>query len=353
MLEAARKLGNNLYERVPKLRYLLNSMFFFYCFFKPPQFRQSDMLKFNLYVETTNICNYKCRMCAAQTGLKRATGFMDFELYKKIIDEAADMGISRIVPQIWGEPLLHPRFVEMVQYAKGRGMYVEFTTNGLLMDEKMSRKLLGTGVDIIVVSFHGFTPEGYKRIHGIDGFDRVVKNIKALCKLKKDGGFAAPKVTIQSIITEDNFKDVHKVFSIFKDVADGISVFNCGFHPDDNTNDLRIVKFDCRRSNPCVMLFTTMAVSWDGRVGICCRDKDFRTELGNVQDGLLNLYNSEKMRSYRKVHLLGMFEKMPVCAKCVDYSVFEDSLPPALKRRIIDGTLTEKDVEFLNSKKRC
>jgi GT2 family glycosyltransferase len=37
----------------------------------------------------------------------------------------------------------------------------------------------------------------------------------------------------------------------------------------------------------------------------------------------------------------------------VDYSIFEDSIPPALKRRIIDGTLTEKDVEFLNSKKRC
>jgi len=352
MIKAARKLGNGLRERFPGIKNSLSSLLFCYYFLKNPKRPRSDLLDFNLYIETTNICNYKCRMCAAQNGLKRPAGFMDFELYKKVIDEAASIGISRVTPQIWGEPLLHPRFVEMVQYAKDKGMYVELTTNGLLMDEEMSRELLKTGVDSIVVSFHGFTPEGYERVHGMAGFEKVVENIKALHELKNAGGVALPKVTIQSIITEDNFKEVHNVFSIFKGVVDEINVFNCGFHPEDNTNDLRIFKSDCLRKTPCMMLFTTMAVSWDGRVGICCRDKEFRTELGTVKDGLANLYNSKRMRDYRMAHLLRKFEKMPVCAKCMDYSVFEDSIPPALKRRIIDGTLTGKDVELLSSGKR-
>ena len=352
MLKTVRRLGNGLCERVPAIRHALSSMFFYYYFLKAPKTPRSDLLEFNLYIETTNACNYRCAMCAARNGMERKTGFMDFDLYRRLVDEASEIGIKNIIPHVWGEPLLHPKFVEMVQYAKDRGMFVEFTTNGYLLDEKVGGRLLKTGVDSMVVSFHGLTLEEYKRLHGVDGFDRVVANVKRFCEMKKAAGLLMPKVAVHSIITSDNFRNVHKVHQLFDGVADDVVILGCGFHPEDNTNDLRLVKFDCRRRNPCMELFTTLAVSWDGKVGLCHRDREFKLVIGDAKDGLLKLFNSEKMRDYRRIHLLGQFDRMPVCAKCVDYVVFEDAIPPALWRKLIGGDLeklSKKELELLKS----
>jgi len=350
MLKTVRRMGNGLCERVPSIRRALSSLFFYYYFLRTPKTPRSGMLEFNFYIETTNACNYKCAMCAARNGMERKTGFMDFGLYKRLVDEAAEIGIRNIIPHAWGEPLLHPQLVEMVQYAKDKGMFVEFTTNGWLLDENMGRRLLATGVDSIVVSFHGLDREEYKRLHGVDGFERVIENVKKFCAMKKAAGLTVPKVAVHSIITSDNYKNVHKVHALFDGVADDVKILGCGFHPEDNTNDLRLVKFDCRRRNPCMELFTTLAVSWDGKVGLCHRDREFKLVIGDAKDGLLKLFNSKKMRDYRRMHLLGQFDRMPVCAKCVDYIVFEDAIPPALRRKITGGRLNElskKELELL------
>jgi pyruvate-formate lyase-activating enzyme len=356
MLKSIRRFGNNLREHVPKIRCALNSLFFYYYFLKNPKRPCSDLLEFNLYIETTNFCNYKCAMCEASNGMERKRGFMDFGLYKKVIDDAADIGIRNIIPNVWGEPLLHPKFVEMVQYAKDKGFFVEFTTNGYLLDEAMGRKLLKTGVDSIIISFHGLTPEGYKRIHGVDGFHKVIGNVKAFCKMKREAGLTVPKVAVHPIITNDNFKNVHKVFPIFNGIVDDIKILSCAFHPGSNTNDLRLVRVPVQRRNPCIELFTTLAVSWDGKVGLCHRDREFKLMLGDAKEGLLKLFNSEKTRRYRRLHMFGQFDRMPVCAKCVDYNVDEDSIPSTLRRKIINGdlkNLSKNEIEFLESNGRC
>ena len=54
-----------------------------------------------------------------------------------------------------GEPLLHPRFLDMVRLAKARGLRAEVTTNALLLDDEVAGRLLAAGLDQLVVSIDG------------------------------------------------------------------------------------------------------------------------------------------------------------------------------------------------------
>ena len=81
---------------------------------------------------------------------------MDFELYKKIIEECRRNGVYSIKLSWRGEVLLHPKIVEMVKYAKERGIKdVGFLTNGGLLDKKLSEQLIDAKLDWISISFDG------------------------------------------------------------------------------------------------------------------------------------------------------------------------------------------------------
>ena len=105
-----------------------------------------------VYVESTNVCNLDCIMCP--TGLHidtRPKGFMEWDLYTAIIDEIAPFA-EAVVLHSWGEPLLHSRIIEMIQYAKERDLWVETSTNATKLTEDASRKILDAGLDRIYLS---------------------------------------------------------------------------------------------------------------------------------------------------------------------------------------------------------
>jgi len=108
-------------------------------------------LTFNL--EPTNACNLKCIMCPRNES-KRAVGFIDFLLFRKIVDESRPYGGRHFVLHKDGEPLLHPRIVEMVAYIKqanpGNTAYI--STNGLLLDQDKAAGLMDAGLDQLHIS---------------------------------------------------------------------------------------------------------------------------------------------------------------------------------------------------------
>src|SRR3989344_8877570 len=78
-------------------------------------------------IEPTSLCNLRCTMCfQADTAYfardNSLMGQMDFGLYREIVDEMAENGPCGLVLASRGEPMLHPRFTEMVGYATKRGI---------------------------------------------------------------------------------------------------------------------------------------------------------------------------------------------------------------------------------------
>jgi len=67
-------------------------------------------------IEITNCCNYKCANCPRSAELMtRPQGYMGMDLLKKIIDESFKVA-NFINFSFFGEPLLHPKFSEIMDY---------------------------------------------------------------------------------------------------------------------------------------------------------------------------------------------------------------------------------------------
>ena len=79
-----------------------------------------------------------------------------------------------------GEPLLHPRFLDMVRLAKDRGLRAEVTTNALLLDDEIAAGLVEAGLDQLVVSIDGASAEAFGRVRSGASLERVVENVRRL-----------------------------------------------------------------------------------------------------------------------------------------------------------------------------
>ncbi len=136
-----------------------------------------------ILMETTNHCNYRCQMCPQGHGLVRNKGYMDFSLFKKVIDEVAATSYQpKIGFHIAGEPLLHPEIVEFVAYAAKQGLYTFFHSNGALRTAELGMKLKEAGLSEITFSFEGEDPERYEKIRVNGKWQTVYDNIMTFLK---------------------------------------------------------------------------------------------------------------------------------------------------------------------------
>ena len=120
----------------------------------------------SLIIEPTNTCNLRCTFCFVTEGMTREDGFMDFELFKKVIDESP--GLEHLCMHNWGEPLLHKDIFRMINYAKAAGIaWVVMNTNGTLLTDKIIQRIVDSGLDIIRFSIDG-SAETFKKIRGVE-----------------------------------------------------------------------------------------------------------------------------------------------------------------------------------------
>ena len=76
----------------------------------------------HLDIELSGVCNLKCDFCFQNGLIDNPLGIMEFDLYKRIIDEGVEKGLCAVKLQIRGESFLHPRFFDCVAYAKNKGV---------------------------------------------------------------------------------------------------------------------------------------------------------------------------------------------------------------------------------------
>src|ERR687884_2159768 len=103
-------------------------------------------------IESTNICNAKCVFCPRDE-MHRRQGVMSFDLFRKIVDECAGLGITHVRVHNYGEPFLDRHLTEKVRYAKQKGIKeVGMISNGSLITERVARGMVEAGLDAINIS---------------------------------------------------------------------------------------------------------------------------------------------------------------------------------------------------------
>lgn len=112
------------------------------------------LLPTHLWFEPTNTCNAKCPLCpTGAEQLSRPKVFLDFDLYKRIVDEVRHQTI-----RFWnyGEPFLHPDIFAMFRYAADRGAITYVSTNGFVFYKPENiQRLLDSGLPSLMVAIDG------------------------------------------------------------------------------------------------------------------------------------------------------------------------------------------------------
>ena len=167
-----------------------------------------DLPKF-LQVEPVGQCNLRCQMCAIQF---RQDGppfgppaFMDFDVFTRLLDQFPDL--EELQLQGLGEPMMHPRFFDMVEYAVGRGIKVSTNTNATLLNAQRAERCVTSGLGEIHISIDGATPEAYERIRVRARFDRVTANVEGLVAARRRLGAATPRIRMVVVAMQRNLHE--------------------------------------------------------------------------------------------------------------------------------------------------
>lgn len=260
------RLKKSLYrENMPTIMKFVNNLIY-----KTPKIPKA------LYIEPTNYCNLKCVMCYHRHESPRTEGFMDFDMFKIIINDASEFGIKSVALQMAGEPLLHPRLIDMIKYAKEKKLNIGFSTNVTLLDEKMINEILGSGLDRIIFAVDGNCSETYQSIRVGGNYDRVCENIIQFIKSRNETDYYeynSPTVTLQTIVMKKTENEVPKLIEKWSRIVDNIILTSV--YEYDGLTELHPFDIDnLSKRIPCDHLFKRpeIVVLWNGDITVCCQD---------------------------------------------------------------------------------
>lgn len=274
-----------------------------------------------LRVEITNRCNMNCIMCEREA-LKRNPINMDFNLFRKIIDDAAKSGIRLLGLNRFGEPTMHPQLVEMADYAKKQGIrHISMTTNASLLSDGLAKALVSSrAVDEIVCSVDGNTPQTYTKVRGRGAdFQRVVNNIENLVRVRDEMKLGGPRICLNTIRMKLTENEIHDTIARWKDKLDGICVIPFQEYGEIRDTGLRVrdIKIPAGKKGACPFLAYMMVSYADGVAGVCCGDSNGEIRVGNFEESsLMDMWNGPAIRKVREMHSGKDFSKLPVCDRC-------------------------------------
>lgn len=278
-------------------------------------------------VELTNQCNVSCTFCPRQS-VKMDIGFMDEELFHKIVDEAAEHLPVAIVFFFRGESLLHPSFFSFLKYAKDKGIGpIQFATNAYAMDHSIADQLVESGIDFISFSLDTLDPEIYKRSRLAGdlnvSMDHVVY-MSELCKARRKKGLSSPELQVSTIETRDYIGGQSEFVDYWKKYADIVRVY---YEHDDqgrfrNPETQKKVEELVPERKPCRKVFTDMLIYWDGQLALCCYDWRAGVRGINVREMTLQqAWDSEEYEMIREMHNSGDFRDDLLCKGCQHWRI--------------------------------
>lgn len=270
------------------------------------------------------VCNARCIHCPnAATGftatLKGKERFMKWDVLRKIADECALYPHNLVRVSSAGEILVHPEAVEMIEYILEvkKDKNVALTTNGSLLTPEKSLRLLKAGIRSIEISVDAATKETFEKIRVGLSFEKVLGNIKELVRLRDEGGHET-KVIVSVIEQEANENEIPFIMDFWKGLVDDVLVRKLlsmrGLIP-------RKKKYSTYMPSgvPCPFLWERVLVDAAGNVRGCVCDMYNMACVGNVKEhSISELWQSELFNKWRRLHLEGKKDEVPVCAGCED-----------------------------------
>ena len=263
-----------------------------------------DVYPITCEIDPSNACNLNCSFCMYGKDLKKNRDILPWEIYRNLITELKTLGVKSICFTGGGEPLMNPRFNDMVSEANSLGFEIGLITNGTLLDRVENLDYF----KFIRISLDAYDEKSYDKIKGKYLFNTVIRNIEdAVSSEKTDIG-------ISYVVCEENVNGIEKIQETLSETGIKYIQFkpawiNGGkFELPENVNGNKAIVTDryiAKDNLSCLIAGLIGIVGADSKVYFCCQyrlNKKFC--LGNlVEDSFWNLWKNRK-------------EIMPDISKC-------------------------------------
>ncbi|CAG5068674.1 PqqA peptide cyclase [Dyadobacter sp. CECT 9623] len=284
--------------------------------------------------EPTTSCNLRCPECPS--GLRsftRPTGMMEEKLYKKTIDELADT-LLYLIFYFQGEPYLHPKFFELVQYAHDKGIYTATSTNAHYLNDEKAKKTVESGLDRLIISIDGTTQDVYQQYRVGGNLEKVLEGTRNIIKWKKELKSSTPHVIFQFLVVKPNEHQIEDV----KKLAEEMGVDEIGFKTaqiydyEEGSNLIPTIDKYSRYKQEagggysiknkfvdhCWKMWHSCVITWDGAVVPCCFDKDAEYKLGDMKrQTFTELWRGKKYVDFR-ASLIRSRSEIEMCKNCTE-----------------------------------
>jgi len=132
--------------------------------------------------EVTRNCNLDCVHCRAAATKGPYGGELNTAKCLQVLDEIGEVG-KPIVILTGGEPLLREDVFELALYGAGKGLRMVMATNGTLITEEVTGRMVSSGIQRVSISLDGATAEAHDRFRKVPGaFQGALRGIELLRK---------------------------------------------------------------------------------------------------------------------------------------------------------------------------
>lgn len=280
-------------------------------------------------IDATEVCNLACIHCPHPDFKKSEyydARYLSPELNAKIVDEVRNYGIGKtqyIRYTSEGEPLVHPKGYEMIEYAvRNSGVYVTLTTNGTIMNEQRTRKLLDAGVHMIDISIDAFNADTYSKIRVNGDLEITRSNVLNLLSWVKKSG-SSTKVVVSFIEQPQNTHEVADFESYWKEQgADSVVVRRLHSAAGAVINIANIMRreqaHEVRR--PCVYPWERIVLNPRGYLSFCPADWTHGSSMIDYANTTVaEVWQGEFYRQLRKAHMSNNYVEHKFCGQCPDW----------------------------------
>lgn len=174
-----------------------------------------------LLIDVKNRCNTNCVYCWIHSphikkemynkDYYKKSKEIDFDIFKKIINDAAKIKVEDIVLVGDGEPSIHKEFEKMISYINKQGLKTMLFSNGQTLNDSLIKTIVDCNVTNLNFSISAATNSVYKKIHPSvkkNCLSLIKNNLKKLTnyrnKIKKD----FPHITLLHVINKLNYKEL-------------------------------------------------------------------------------------------------------------------------------------------------
>jgi radical SAM protein with 4Fe4S-binding SPASM domain len=274
--------------------------------------------------EPTSHCNLKCPFCPTGKRNTRKGGFAQEELYEKTFRQIGKYTYL-ITFHGWGEPLMSENLPEIIRLAHENRIFTVVTTNGSLLTDEMSEKIISSKLDHLVFSVDGIYEESYRKYRIGGSLETVLKNLRNLVLLKRKMESPTPFIEWQFIVFKHNEHEIDAA----RKLAGELGVDNIVFMPaytEDASFDPSDHKYHLPKSSPlskrsdCKHLWTTLTFHWSGSVVPCCYDYYGNIAYGNIlAESFDQIWNNQKFHESRSIVSSGAGSNSEdlYCSSCV------------------------------------